>query len=163
MRGWGGHGLVTAGHSGDWRAVRRACAAAGLDPTGAALIHHYSNAIYLLPAQDAVARVTRGRDMAGQVGRSQAVTRWLAQAGRFPAARPLGCTAPVSVDGAVVSFWDYYPQPAGGPTLTSAHLAVVLRLLHRIGAPPVALPAWVPLESPAGGHRGFRGDRGADR
>jgi aminoglycoside phosphotransferase (APT) family kinase protein len=91
--------------------------------------------------------VTRGRDMAGQVGRSQAVTRWLAHARQFPAVRPLGSTAPVSVEGAVVSFWDYYPQPAGGPPLTSAHLAVILRLLHQIEAPPVALPAWVPLES----------------
>jgi aminoglycoside phosphotransferase (APT) family kinase protein len=127
--------------------VQQACANSGLDPSGATLIHHYSNAIYLLPVQNAVARVTQGRDMAEQVGRSQAVTRWLTEVHQFPAARPLGDTAPVIVEGAAVSFWNYYPQPAGGPPLTSAHLAVLLRLLHQIEVMPVVLPAWIPLES----------------
>jgi aminoglycoside phosphotransferase (APT) family kinase protein len=56
-------------------------------------------------------------------------------------------TGPVVVNKAVVSFWTYYPEPQDGPPLTSAHLAVVLRLLHQAGVPPIALPAWVPLES----------------
>lgn len=147
MPGRSRRGLVTAGHSDDWQAVQQACAASGLDPSGARLIHRYSNAIYLLPAQNAVARVTHGRDIAEQVCRSQAVTRWLTRVRHFPAVRPLGDTTPVMVEGAVVSFWDYCPQPMGGPPLTSAHLGVLLRLLHQIEVPPVVLPAWVPLES----------------
>jgi len=128
-------------------AVRQACADLGLDARGTRLIHHYSNAIYLLPAQNAVARVTTGANAAELVGRSQAVTRWLAQTRRFPAIQPLDDTSPVAVDGAVISFWDYYPQPPDAPPLTSAHLAAILRLLHRIEALPVTLPAWVPLRS----------------
>jgi hypothetical protein len=81
----GRNGLVTAGPSDDWLAMRQACAAAGLDVGGARLIHHYSNAIYLLPAQNAVARVTYGHDAAVRVSRSQAVTRWLGEMPQYPA------------------------------------------------------------------------------
>ncbi len=85
--------------------MRRASAAVGLDAAGAKLIHHYSNAIYLLPAQNAVARITYGRDAAERVARSQAVTRWLAQERHFPATEPLDDMSPVTVNNAVVSFW----------------------------------------------------------
>lgn len=145
VHGWAG--LVTAGQASGLRAMRRACADAGLDAGGARLIHHYMNAVYILPAENAVARVTQGRDAAGRVSRSQAITRWLVREHQFPATRPLDGTTPVTVGGSVVSFWDYYPQPDDGPPLTSAQLAAVLRLLHRAGDPPIALPAWVPLES----------------
>jgi hypothetical protein len=64
-----------AGQPDRWLAMRQASEAAGLDRTGARLIHHYSNAIYLLPAQDAVARITYGHDAAERVTRSQAITR----------------------------------------------------------------------------------------
>jgi hypothetical protein len=127
--------------------MRRAAAVAGLDAAGAELIHHYSNAIYLLPAQKAVARITYGQGAAEQVARSQAITRWLAQEHQFPATQPLDGTSPVTVDTAVVSFWTYYPQPENPPPLTSAHLAVLLYLLHQSETSPVALPTWVPLAS----------------
>lgn len=143
----GRHGFVTTTQTDHWRALQQATAAAGLDTSGARLIHHYSNAIYLLPAHDAVARITFGSDAAERIIRSQEITRWLVREHQFPATQPLEDTSPVSVDSAVVSFWAYYPQPQDGPPLTSAHLAALLRLLHRAGAPPVVLPAWVPLES----------------
>lgn len=127
-------------------AVRQACEVSGLDPAGARLIHHYSNAIYVLPAEDVVARVTYGRDSAERVARSLAVTRWLAGQG-FAATEPYAGTGPVAAAGAVVSFWTYYPQPAAPAPMTSAHLAVLLLGLHQAGAPPFPLPAWVPLES----------------
>ena len=139
--------LVTAQQTDHWLAMRRAAAAAGLDAAGAQLIHHYSNAIYLLPAQNAIARITYGHEAAGQVVRSQAITRWLAQERHFPATEPLGDTSPVTVDTAVVSFWTYYQQLENAPPLTSAHLAIMLRLLHQSETPPVALPTWVPLAS----------------
>ena len=41
----------------------------------------------------------------------------------------------------------YYRQPEDASPLTSEHLAVLLRLLHRAGTPPVSVPAWVPLAS----------------
>jgi hypothetical protein len=124
-----------------------ASAAAGIDTTGARLIHYYSNAIYLLPAENAVARITYGRDAAERATSSQAITRWLAHDCQFPVTRPLDDTGPVSADSAVVSFWDYYPQPWDTSPPTSGHLAVLLRLMHKTGAPPIALPGWVPLEA----------------
>ena len=138
---------MTTGQADHWLAMRQACAAAGLDAAGARLIHHYSNAIYLLPAHNAVARVTYGGNAAERVARSQAITRWLAQERQFPATRPLDDTSPVTVNSAVVSFWVYYRPPGDAPPLTSGHLAVLLRLLHQSGTPPVWLPAWVPLAS----------------
>ena len=135
------------GQPDHWLAMWQASAAVGLDAAGAELIHHYSNAIYLLPAQNAVARVTYGRDAAERVTRSQAITRWLAQEYQFPATVPLDNMSPVTVNRAVVSFWAYYPQPEGASPLTSGHLAVLLRLLHNAGPPPFSLPAWVALAS----------------
>jgi hypothetical protein len=143
----GRRGFVTTEQPDHWRALQQASAAAGLDTAGARLIHHYSNAIYLLPAHDAVARITFGSGAAERIVRSQEITRWLVREHRFPATEPLEDTSPVSVNSAVVSFWAYYPQPQDALPLTSAHLAALLRLLHQTGAPPVALPTWVPLES----------------
>ena len=128
-------------------ALRQASAAAGLDATDARLIHHYSNAIYLLPAHNAVARITYGSRAAERVSRSQAIARWLVQEYQFPATRPLDDVSPVTVESAVVSFWAYYRQPENPSPLTSGHLAALLRLLHHVQTPPVCLPDWVPLES----------------
>jgi aminoglycoside phosphotransferase (APT) family kinase protein len=137
---------VTSAHSDHLLAVRQASAGTGLDATDARLIHHYSNAIYLLPAEQAVARVTFGREAAEKVNRSLAVTRWLVEQ-RFPATEPLAGTSPVTADDVVVSFWRYYPQPEGPSPFTSAHLADLLRLLHKTEPPPFQLPPWIPLES----------------
>lgn len=127
--------------------MRKASAATGLDMAGAKLIHHYSNAIYLLPAHDAVARITYGQDATEQVTRSQEITRWLGQERQFPATQPLANTSPITVNNAVVSFWDYYPQPENASPPSSGQLAALLQLLHLAGTPPVALPTWVPLAS----------------
>jgi hypothetical protein len=142
------HGeLVRTGQPEHWLAMRQASAAVGLDTAGARLIHNYNNVIYLLPANDAVARITFGHDAAEQVTRSQAITRWLGQQRQFPATQPLDNTSPVTVNSAVVSFWTYYPQPENASPLTSGQLATLLRLLHQAGTPPVTLPVWVPLAS----------------
>lgn len=145
MPGW--YGFVTAGQADHWLAVRQACEAVGFSASEARLIHHYSNAIYVLPAENVVARVTYGGDAADRVRRSQAITRWLTQDRRFPATRPFDGTNPVIVNSAVVSFWAYYPQPDGVSAFTSGDLAALLRLLHEAGTPPVSLPSWVPLTS----------------
>jgi hypothetical protein len=131
------HGeLVTTGHPEHWRAMRHASAAAGLDTAGARLIHNYSNVIYLLPVNDAVARTTFGHDAAEQVTRSQAITSWLRHQHQFPATQPLDNTSPVTVGSAVVSFWIYYPQPCaslaasaapgGAPEVLGTHAEVVV-------------------------------------
>jgi hypothetical protein len=43
-------------------ALRTACEQRQLDPVGAQLIHHYSNAVYLLRAEPAIARIATGSE-----------------------------------------------------------------------------------------------------
>jgi len=129
-------------------AVRAACAARGLDATKLRLLHHYSNAVVLLPREDAVARVTLGRHDVAQLRRSQYVTGWLVDQHSFPATRPLPGVDLVQVDAVTtVSFWVYYPQPELPQPLTSAHLGCLLADLHAISPLPRDLPRWVPLGS----------------
>lgn len=125
-----------------------ACAQFGLNTDGTRLLHHYSNAIFLLPTENAVARVTTGGDALARVNRTQAITQWLSSVHSFPTVQPLPGTRPIGIgETTAVSFWDYHPQPTGGPPLNSAHLGNVLRLLHQFGPPPVPLPEWIPLVS----------------
>jgi hypothetical protein len=129
-------------------AVRAACTAGDLDSTGIQLLHHYSNAVVLVPAEGAVARVAAGRHDVAQIRHSQQVTRWLVEQHGFPATCPLPGTDVIEVEpSTTVSFWVYYPQPASPPPLTSAHLGCLLTQLHTIPTPPGELPRWVPLVS----------------
>lgn len=129
-------------------AVYEACAARGLDAAGIQLLHHYSNAVVLLPGEGAVARVATGRHDVTQIKRSQDVTRWLIDQYGFPATRPLPGVDLVQLDSTTtVSFWDYYPQPPSPPPLNSAHLGRLLAELHAVPTPPGVLPRWVPLAS----------------
>jgi hypothetical protein len=129
-------------------AVRTACAVRGLNTTGLRLMHHYSNAVVLLPSEDAVARVATGRHDVTQIRRSQEVTRWLVEEHGFPATRPLAGVDLVEVDPATtVSFWVHYPQPTPQQPLTSADLGRLLADLHALPDPPGDLPRWVPLDA----------------
>ena len=129
-------------------AVHAACAARGLDATGIRLLHHYSNAVVLLPAEGAVARVATTRHDVAQIKRSQDVTRWLVAEHDFPATQPLAGSELVELyPQTTVSFWVYYPQPSSPPPLTSVHLARLLAELHALPHPPRDLPHWLPLDS----------------
>jgi hypothetical protein len=55
-------------------AVREACAVRGLNAAGIRLLHHYSNAVVLLPSEGAVARVATGLHDVAQIKRSQDVS-----------------------------------------------------------------------------------------
>jgi aminoglycoside phosphotransferase (APT) family kinase protein len=58
---------------------------------------------------------------------------------------PLPVSQPVTSHGCVVTFWRYLPQE--GPEPRPADLGLLLRRLHRLGQPPVELPAYRPLRS----------------
>jgi hypothetical protein len=129
-------------------AVRMACADKGLNFTNVRQLHHYSNAVFLLPIEKAVARLTVGTQALARIRRTQAITRWLVDEHHFPATRPLPETDPVAVNAVtVVSFWIYYAPPADTLPPNSAQLATLLRLLHQVGPPPLPLPDWIPLIS----------------
>jgi hypothetical protein len=128
------------------RALDQACAARGLSSAGARLIHRYSNAVYLLPAEPAVARVTTSSTRRAEL--AHAVTGWLVKHHGVAATAPLAQAPPVAVDAAtVVNFWYYYPQPDAKAPPTSVHLAHVLRALHDIDEVPFELERWQPLTS----------------
>ncbi|GAB3943686.1 aminoglycoside phosphotransferase family protein [Kribbella albertanoniae] len=130
------------------RILHTACRRRNIDATGAELIHHYSNAVYLLPAAEAIARINTGGESAGRLETTQVITSWLVDHQNFAATAPLPGSELVQTDSStVVTFWTYYRQPDPAPELTSAHLGGLLHALHHIAAPPVEVPAWQPLES----------------
>lgn len=125
-----------------------ACSRAGLDPRGARLIHHYANAVYLLPAENAVGRIMYGSHSAQRAMTSVNITRWLTIQHSFPATAPIPEVEPVVVDAnTTASFWVHYPQPDEGRKPTSAHLGPLIRRLHDLPHPPTRLPDWIPLRS----------------
>jgi Ser/Thr protein kinase RdoA (MazF antagonist) len=131
------------------KTLRTACEQRQLDPTGAQLIHHYSNAVYLLPREPAIARIATGSQSPARLRTTQTVTSWLGDRG-FAATTPLPGVDLVEVDSTTsVTFWTYYPQPPAGTCdpLTSDYLGSLLHELHAAGEPPVELPPWTPLES----------------
>lgn len=126
----------------------RACELAGLDPTGARLVHHYANAVYLLPAENAVARLSRGPLGAQRAETSLRITSWLVVDHDFPATAPSAGTEPITVDEATTAtFWTYYPQHDDGRKPTSAHVGKLVRRLHDLPRPPIELSRWTPLRS----------------
>jgi aminoglycoside phosphotransferase (APT) family kinase protein len=87
-----------------------------------------------------VARIGGGAEDAE---RAIAITRWLT-AQEFPVTRPLDVEQPVVVSGRAVTFWEHYPQrPDQRPG--AAELGVVVRGLHDLPDPPLALPSYRPL------------------
>jgi aminoglycoside phosphotransferase len=131
-----------AAESALWHAARRA----GLNARGARLIRLFGTAVYHLPAADAVARIAlmTSPDTVARLEASVQVTRWLTGMG-FPSVEPLPVEQPVSSDGCVITFWRYLPQD--GPEPVPADLGRLLRRLHALRPPPVALPAYQPLVS----------------
>lgn len=129
-------------------ALTIACRRNGLDAAGAELIHHYSNAVYLLPAEPAIARIAVDAD-AARLRITQKVTAWLDTEG-FAATTPLPHAELVEVDDhTCVTFWTYYPQPDPDrhEPFTSAHLGALIKALHSTGEPPAELADWIPLET----------------
>lgn len=131
-------------------ALRIACEQRQLDVAGAELIHHYSNAVYLLPSEPAIARIATGSESPERLRATQTITSWLSRDYGFAATTPLPDVALVEVDAVTtVTFWTYYPQPyrGSGASLSSTHLGQLLQALHHTGRPPISLPIWTPLES----------------
>jgi len=127
-------------------ALRHSARRSGLDARGARLIRLFATAVYQLPAVDAVARIApvTSPGSVARLATSVQVTRWLSDIG-FPSVEPLPVEQPVAGDGCVVTFWRYLQQD--GPEPLSADLGRLLRRLHGLGSPPVALPAYRPLVS----------------
>ncbi|MFR9770684.1 aminoglycoside phosphotransferase family protein [Nocardia sp. SC052] len=124
-------------------AVRAACQEFGVDDRDAQLLHHRSNAVWLLPHADLVVRLAP--DTAYRRERAHttvAVTRWLAAEAQRIALTPASGIQPVTVSGAIATFWPYRPSPGRpGP----ADLGTLVRRLHSVARPPFPVPRYQPL------------------
>ena len=125
-------------------ALRSSAERCGLDLRGARLIRLFATAVYHLPAADAVARIApvTSPDTVAHLATSVQVTRWLVDIG-FPTVEPLPLDQPVVANGCVLTLWRYLPQK--GPALVPADLGRLLRVLHRLEAPPMRVPLYRPL------------------
>lgn len=126
--------------------LQTACSHTGLPASGAQLLHHYANAVWLLPEHPAIIRITDSAFAHQKATTNIAVCRWLVQHQQFPATAPLTTDVIPLDEHAVATVWTYYPQP---PDLspTSTDLAGLLRQLHALPSPPFELPRWTALTS----------------
>jgi Ser/Thr protein kinase RdoA (MazF antagonist) len=123
--------------------LERACAAAGIDATGARLLRVGSNAVYRLEGP-VIARVSRPGADAGDVRQTVAVARWLEAVG-YPAVRVMDVDQPVAIDGQLVTFWEAVSDD-GDQYASVAEVAEVLVKLHRLTVPDyLRLPDLLPF------------------
>jgi aminoglycoside phosphotransferase (APT) family kinase protein len=124
-------------------ALREVCHLVGADPTGARLLHHRSNAVYLLPQEQLVVRLAPDTPLRRRrADTSIAITRWLATQHVPIALPPASAEQPVIAAGAVATFWPHQPTL---PSPSLADLALPLRHLHALPTPPFAVPRYQPL------------------
>ncbi|MFF3440182.1 phosphotransferase enzyme family protein [Streptosporangium sp. NPDC002721] len=116
--------------------LREVCEDLGIDHRDAELLRVRSNAVFKLRGE-IVVRIATAPNALTRLPLVLAVARWLAEQG-FPAVRPADeiSEQPVVHEGRVVTFWQYVPA-SGRPTTTE--LGEILRSLHLLPVPPVAL------------------------
>jgi Ser/Thr protein kinase RdoA (MazF antagonist) len=112
--------------------LRAACRQVGLDPTGARVLRHHTNAVYRLNRHATVVKITRPGVERQEVTQTVALARRLAAAG-VPAVRLWPYRdQPVTLDGSHATFWiavDTAREPV------AADLAMPLRRLHQLTTP----------------------------
>lgn len=128
----------------DRAVLEDACAAVGLNPSGAVPLRQHATDVYLLPDARVVVRVGTGPHAASHAERSVMMTRWLSSQG-FPTIEPIPVMQPVHRGQCAITFWTYYPQPDEAPP-SARELGSLLRQLHNLPAPPIDLPTYRPLE-----------------
>ncbi|MGH3663716.1 MAG: phosphotransferase enzyme family protein [Micromonosporaceae bacterium] len=120
--------------------LAEACHAVGMDSSEAELIRAGENMLYRLPG-GVVARVSRPGQFDAAV-REVKVSRWLRSHG-VPVVEALGdVDQPVAVDGRAVTFWRELLVRRDGSLV---ELALLLRTLHSLPAPPFDLPPLSPF------------------
>ncbi|WP_197289639.1 phosphotransferase family protein [Saccharothrix sp. NRRL B-16348] len=110
---------------------------------GARLLHHRSNAVYLLPHDQVVVRLAPATTLRWERAVTAIeVTRWLATQPAPIALAPTPGEQPVITADAVATFWPLRPTT---PTPSPTDLATPLRHLHTLPPPPLTLPHYKPL------------------
>lgn len=113
-----------------------ACREAGLDPEGAELVRHQTNAVYVLATAPVVVKIARPDYANEHIQRIVHLVRWFMELG-FPTVPLLDAEQPIIVDGAAATFWRYLPQER---PIKAGDIGGPLRELHALPTPPVELP-----------------------
>lgn len=122
-----------------------ACTHVGLDASDGVPLHQHAATLYLLETERVVIRLNRDADDRARARTAVELTRWLTQQD-FPSVEPADIEQPLDLVDYTVTFWRYYPQN-GRPKPTAEHLGKMLRHLHALPTPPVALFPYQPLKN----------------
>ncbi|MET7951075.1 aminoglycoside phosphotransferase family protein [Micromonospora sp. NPDC005324] len=115
----------------------------GLDVSGAELIKFTNNAVYRLPASQAVLRIAGSETMRGRITKVIAVAQWL-ESMDFPAVRLMpNVSQPLLFGDHVATVWQMVDS--SGASAGGADLGYLLRRFHSLPPPNVTLPPWQPL------------------
>ncbi|MCQ9179278.1 aminoglycoside phosphotransferase family protein [Streptomyces sp. IBSBF 2953] len=125
-------------------AALKACRASGLADRSLTQLHHHATSVFLLAAEGVVVRVSPISQQR-RLETAVSLARWLV-ANDFPATEPVNVPQPVAYGPYVVTFWQHYPQPEHGAP-PAGRLGDLLRALHDLPPPPLALPEYRPLTS----------------
>lgn len=118
------------------------CGTLGLNPRGARMLPSRSNAVFHLPAEAVVVRLSSATPInEARAALVVSVTRWIADHGG-PALAPTPHPQPVRKAGSVATLWPYLPSPN---TPKARDLAGAVRELHHLDAQPPPLPEHQPL------------------
>ncbi|MFF3957487.1 aminoglycoside phosphotransferase family protein [Streptomyces sp. NPDC001890] len=126
-------------------AAREAARQLGLSTRSLTTLHTHATAVFLLPAEDLVLRVSPAVRITS-LTRAVTLMRWLSQHG-LPVPEAADLSQPVLVSGHAVTLWTHYSQRTGTGTPGAEHLGTLLKQLHALPEPPLDLPAWQPLSS----------------
>lgn len=113
-----------------------ACRQAGLDPVGAELLRHQTNAVYRLATSPVIVKIARPDYGQDDIQRTVDLTRWLTSLD-FPTVPLLDVDQPVITDGGVATFWQYLPQHQ---PIEAGDIAGPLRELHQLAPPDLPIP-----------------------
>jgi hypothetical protein len=113
------------------------CRQAGIDATGAVLLRHQTNAVYLLPRSEIVVKIARPSERPEDLDRTLALVRWIVSEGILTVP-PTPHEQPLESAGCLATFWPYVTQQ-DQPRVTAGDLGRPLRALHAL-SPPIDLP-----------------------
>jgi hypothetical protein len=126
-----------------WRAMLDVADQIAADTDEAQLLRLTNNAVFALPAEGVVIRITRSQGLQARVDKVVALARWLEEVDGPSNRLAPGIEQPVRSGDLLATVWEYLPDR--GPAPTVADLGRVLRAFHGLGEPPFRLPAWDPV------------------
>jgi len=124
-------------------ALRVGCAQVGLDVSRAQLLRMGENAMYALPTERVVVRISRSEDLVERVSREVDVARWLTSL-EFPSVSLAPDLPQVfRADGRLLTFWRLEADTKA--QASAPDLGRILRDLHALPEPPMPLPLFDPF------------------